>query len=86
VVTLPNTARSTFGTWAHGSYCCVPWLLAQGEHIVPIPGSRSATRVEENAHAADVALTGADLAAIKEILPAGGFGGRYAEGHVPTWI
>jgi hypothetical protein len=41
------------------SQLALAWLLAQGEHIVPIPGSRSATRVEENAHAADVTLTGA---------------------------
>jgi aryl-alcohol dehydrogenase-like predicted oxidoreductase len=62
------------------------WLLAQGEHIVPIPGTRSAARMEENAHAADVALTEADLAAIHEILPNGGFGARYAEEHAPNWV
>ncbi|WP_336246611.1 hypothetical protein [Streptomyces cupreus] len=43
-------------------------------------------RVEENAGAAALTLTEADLAAIDEILPHGGFGARYAEGHVPTWI
>ncbi|MFI6576043.1 aldo/keto reductase [Nocardiopsis sp. NPDC050513] len=62
------------------------WLLAQGEHIVPIPGTRSPERVQENTRAAQIALTGADLATIKEILPEGGFGARYADGHVPTWI
>ncbi|MET7403935.1 aldo/keto reductase, partial [Dactylosporangium sp. NPDC005572] len=49
------------------------WLLAQGEHIVPIPGTRSAARVEENTAAAGLELTDADLAAVREILPAGGF-------------
>lgn len=68
------------------SQLALAWLLAQGEHIVPIPGTRSAARMQENAHAADVVLTDADLAAIREILPAGGFGARYAEGQVPTWI
>ncbi|MFG2949969.1 aldo/keto reductase [Streptomyces adustus] len=68
------------------SQLALAWLLAQGEHLVPIPGTRSAARVEENAHAADVTLTEADLAAIREILPTGGFGARYAEGHVPDWI
>lgn len=68
------------------SRLALAWLLAQGEHIVPIPGTRSAARVRENAHAADVALTDADLAAIHEILPTGGFGARYAEGHVPDWV
>ena len=62
------------------------WLLAQGEHVVPIPGTRSAARMQENALAAGVALTPADLAAIREILPAGGFGARYAEGQLPSWV
>jgi len=62
------------------------WLLAQGEHVVPIPGTCSAARMQENALAAGVALTPADLAAIREILPAGGFGARYAEGQLPSWV
>ncbi|MGA6219389.1 aldo/keto reductase [Streptomyces umbrinus] len=68
------------------SQLALAWLLAQDEHIVPIPGTRSAARVEENAHAADVALTEADLAAIREILPTGGFGARYADEHAPNWV
>ncbi|GHJ47073.1 oxidoreductase [Catellatospora sp. TT07R-123] len=60
------------------------WLLAQGEHIVPIPGTRSPRRVEENAGAAGLDLTKADLAAIDEILPTGGYGARYAQ--LPTWV
>lgn len=62
------------------------WILAQGDDIVPIPGTRSAARVEENNAAADLRLTPADLEAIAEILPTGGFGARYAEGALPTWI
>ncbi|MER8161281.1 aldo/keto reductase [Streptomyces sp. NPDC094472] len=61
-------------------------LLARGEHIVPIPGTRSPKRIEENAGAADLTLTATDLKAIDVILPQGGFGARYTEGHVPTWI
>ncbi|MDX2548567.1 aldo/keto reductase [Streptomyces sp. WI04-05B] len=68
------------------SQLALAWLLAQGEHIVPIPGTRSTARMEENAHAADVTLTEADLAAIHEILPTGGFGARYAEEHIPNWV
>lgn len=67
------------------SQLALAWLLAQGEHIVPIPGTRSVKRVEENTAAADLGLTDADLAAIREILPTGGFGERYANGRVPTW-
>ncbi|MBG6182432.1 aryl-alcohol dehydrogenase-like predicted oxidoreductase [Arthrobacter sp. CAN_A214] len=61
------------------------WLLAQGEHIVPIPGTRSAKRVEENIGAADLTLSDTDLTRIKEILPEGGFGSRYPEGMNPNW-
>ncbi|WP_436771637.1 aldo/keto reductase [Yinghuangia sp. YIM S09857] len=62
------------------------WLLAQGGHIVPIPGTRSVARIEENCAAADITLTDADLAALRDILPTGGFGARYAGGNTPTWV
>ncbi|MER8003970.1 aldo/keto reductase [Streptomyces sp. NPDC095613] len=68
------------------SQLALAWLLAQGDQIVPIPGTRSAARMEENARAADVTLTETDLAAIHEILPNGGFGARYTEGHAPNWV
>jgi aryl-alcohol dehydrogenase-like predicted oxidoreductase len=61
------------------------WLLAQGEDVVPIPGTRSATRVAENAAAADVELTPADLERIREIVPEGAVGERYPEAMLPTW-
>lgn len=68
------------------SQLALAWLLTRGEHIVPIPGTRSVRRIEENAAAADLTLTGADLEAIAEILPHGGFGARYAAEHVPVWV
>ncbi|MFD4481687.1 aldo/keto reductase [Streptomyces sp. NPDC058471] len=68
------------------SQLALAWLLTRGEHIVPIPGTRSPQRIQENAGAAGLTLTAADLQAIDEILPQGGFGARYTEGHVPTWI
>ncbi|MGC5014206.1 aldo/keto reductase [Streptosporangium sp. DT93] len=61
------------------------WLLAQGDDIVPIPGTRSARRVAENAAAAHVTLTPQDLARVKEILPRGGAGSRYPEAMMPSW-
>lgn len=61
------------------------WLLAQGEDIVPIPGTRSPKRLEENVGAADVTLTDTSLAAIKKILPTGGHGARYPEEYMPSW-
>ena len=61
------------------------WLLTRGENIVPIPGTRSPGRVTENAAAASVIVSAADLARIEEILPGGGFGSRYPDGHLPVW-
>jgi aryl-alcohol dehydrogenase-like predicted oxidoreductase len=61
------------------------WLLAQGDDIVPIPGTRSRTRLEENLGAAPVQLDAADLERVKAILPNGSFGDRYA-GGAPKWI
>lgn len=55
------------------------WLLAQGDDVVPIPGTRSRARVEENVSAADVELTADDLAQIAAIVPEGAAGMRYPE-------
>ena len=56
------------------------WLLAQGEDIVPIPGTKRRKYLEENAGAADVALTDEDLARIGEVMPRGSAAGeRYPE-------
>lgn len=63
----------------------IAWLLAQGDDIVPIPGTKSPKRLEENVGAADVELSAADLTAILEILPNGSFGERYAGGRTPVW-
>jgi aryl-alcohol dehydrogenase-like predicted oxidoreductase len=45
------------------------WVLAQGEDIVPIPGTKRRKYLEENAAAADIELTKEDLARIDEELP-----------------
>jgi len=45
------------------------WLLAQGPDVVPIPGSRNAARVGENAAAADLELSADDLAALEGAAP-----------------
>jgi aryl-alcohol dehydrogenase-like predicted oxidoreductase len=56
------------------------WLLAQGEDIVPIPGSKRCSRVEENAAAVDVVLNSEDVTALDQIAPKGAASGdRYAE-------
>src|ERR1700722_16036594 len=67
------------------SQLALAWILAQGQDIVPIPGTRSAARVAENTAAAELSLAPADLEAITRILPTGGFGARYADGRIPSW-
>lgn len=44
------------------------WVLAQGDDVIPIPGTKKRKYLEENAGAADVALTASDLKAIDDIL------------------
>ena len=61
------------------------WLLAQGDDIVPIPGTRSETRVAENAAAADVTLDTSDLERVHEIVPEGALGSRYPASMMPKW-
>jgi aryl-alcohol dehydrogenase-like predicted oxidoreductase len=56
------------------------WLLARGEDVVPIPGTKRVRYLEENAGALDVTLTAADLARLDALRPAGD---RYAD---MTWV
>jgi aryl-alcohol dehydrogenase-like predicted oxidoreductase len=56
------------------------WVLAQGEDIVPIPGTKRRKYLQENIGAADVRLTNEDLARINEVSPKGvAAGSRYPE-------
>jgi aryl-alcohol dehydrogenase-like predicted oxidoreductase len=60
---------------------CLAWLLAQGEDVIPIPGTKNIDRLKENLGAADITLTQAELDAIAEIVPAGAAAGtRYPAG------
>jgi aryl-alcohol dehydrogenase-like predicted oxidoreductase len=55
------------------------WVLAQGEEIVPIPGTKRRQYLEENAGAVDVVLTPSDLARIEDAVPKGSVSGeRYS--------
>jgi len=56
----------------------IAWVLAQGDDVAPIPGTRKVSRLEENAAAAEVALDEEDLAALDRLpRPEGD---RYAAG------
>ncbi len=54
------------------------WVLAQGDHIVPIPGTRSLSRLEENVAALQIELTTKDLEQLNAMIPVGAASGtRY---------
>jgi aryl-alcohol dehydrogenase-like predicted oxidoreductase len=56
------------------------WLLARGNDIVPIPGTKQRARLEENAQAVGIALSKSELARIDAVAPIGvAAGARYAE-------
>jgi aryl-alcohol dehydrogenase-like predicted oxidoreductase len=56
------------------------WVLAQGPDVVPIPGTKRRSYLEENAGAPAVELSADDLARLGEIAPPGvAVGGRYAD-------
>ena len=58
----------------------IAWLLAQGEHVVPIPGTRSVDHLNELAAGADLKLTSSDIEAIEKVLPIGWcHGDRYSD-------
>jgi len=58
------------------------WVLAQGDDVVPIPGTKRVSYLEENAAASSVALTADDLARLEKIAPQGvAAGARYPFAH-----
>ena len=75
--TLTEVAESLAATPAQ---VALAWLLAQGEDIVPIPATRRAARIDENAAAAAIVLTPTQLDRLHSAFPAGITAGtRYPE-------
>jgi aryl-alcohol dehydrogenase-like predicted oxidoreductase len=75
VAELEAVARAKQATAAQ---IALAWLLAQGEDIIPIPGTNHARNVELNAAAADIVLTPAEHAHLSEVFAIGaGAGQRY---------
>jgi aryl-alcohol dehydrogenase-like predicted oxidoreductase len=65
---------------ATATQLALTWVLHQGEDIVAIPGTKRVRYLEENAAAADIALSPEDLARIDEAAPAGATAGdRYPD-------
>ena len=62
------------------------WLLAQGPDVVPIPGTRHLDRIEQNAAAADVRLSEADLRGIEAAVPRAAWAGDRRSFAVPSTV
>jgi aryl-alcohol dehydrogenase-like predicted oxidoreductase len=61
------------------------WLLALGEDIIPIPGTKRRERLEENVGAVEIELSSDDLRRISEVAPLGvAAGTRYPEALMNT--
>ena len=58
------------------SQLALAWVLAQGDDVVPIPGTRRIAYLEDNVAAADIVLTSEDLRRIDEAAPAGAAAGQ----------
>ncbi len=60
---------------------CLAWLLAQGDDVIPIPGTKNIGRLKENLGALDVTLTPEEAVQIGEVIPVGAAAGtRYPAG------
>ena len=60
------------------------WLLAQGDHVIPIPGTRSVEHLRECVSGVELTLNEADLGRVEAVLPVGwAHGDRYSEAQ---WI
>ncbi len=65
------------------SQLALAWLLAQGEDILPIPGTKHRSYLEENVEALSISLSKDDLARINEAMPPGAAAGsRYPEAQM----
>ncbi|MGD1158516.1 MAG: aldo/keto reductase [Terriglobia bacterium] len=63
------------------SQLALAWVLAQGEEIIPIPGTTRRAHLEQNLAALEITLTAQDLARLNQVAPKGvAAGDRYPEG------
>jgi aryl-alcohol dehydrogenase-like predicted oxidoreductase len=68
------------------SQLALAWVLAQGEDIVPIPGTKRRSYLEENVAALDLTLTPQDLRRLDEIFPEGAASGQRYPEHVMAFV
>ena len=87
---LNQPAIAAFRTFAadraqNPAALALAWVLAQGDHLIPIPGTRSALHLGDWAQATDIMLTPDDHAAIARIMPVGwAYGDRYNHDQAAT--
>ncbi|MDT7543896.1 MAG: hypothetical protein QOE99_6 [Actinomycetota bacterium] len=78
LVEVVNALAAAKGVTA--SQVALAWLLAKGDDVVPIPGTKRVRYLEENAGADDVQLTAEDLRSLEEAFPVGAAAGdRYPD-------
>jgi aryl-alcohol dehydrogenase-like predicted oxidoreductase len=82
---VDEVRRIASGKGCTPSQLALAWVLAQGDDIVPIPGTRHRNYLDENAEAVNVTLTAADLERIERVFPRGAAAGmRYPEQGMRT--
>ena len=72
VAGLRRVARGGTGAEVTPAQVALAWVLAQGPHVVPVPGAKRERWAAENAGAAGLRLTARDLAEMAELPPAQG--------------
>ena len=72
---LPFKAFAKARGWSTAALA-IAWVLRQGDHIIPIPGTRTPEHLAENASAAAISLSEDEWREIDAILPPG-----FAHGH-----
>src|SRR3984885_14291427 len=68
------------------SQLAIAWVLAQGDDIIPIPGTKRRKYLEENVAALDVKLTAEELRRLEEVLPLGAAAGNRYPDHVMALV
>jgi len=77
---VPRIEQLASGKGCKPSQLALAWVLAQGEEIVPIPGTTRRAHLEDNLAALELTLSPEDLARLNEAVPKGGTAGeRYGE-------
>ncbi len=78
--------RTAAGLGITPAQLALAWLLAQGDDVVPIPGTRRADRVAENVAAAEVLLRPVDLQHLEEAVPPSAWAGDRRSFAVPNTV